>query len=139
MNAIKTSSLIFNTYKTAIVSAMAEKYNLPADEVLAFLDEKALPPTEHKCCQVTDITTFHKKSTRSKNDATNAIRERVLTVISDPPPDFLAHPEHGKAWINLHREWTAVLKKSPKKRIFLRIHATKLRYAVDENIITTPM
>jgi hypothetical protein len=79
--------------------------------VLAFLDEKALTPAENKCCQVTDITTFHKKSTRSKNDATNAIRERVLTVISDPPPDFLAHPEHGKAWSNLHREWTAALKK----------------------------
>jgi hypothetical protein len=102
LHAIKITS----TIRSSIVDALAAQYKFSAEEALA-----AKPSNENKCCQVSDITAYYTTSTRSQNDASNAIRERILTVISDPPPAYLTHPEHGNAWSNLHREWTVALKK----------------------------
>ena len=60
---------------------------------------------------VSDISTFFTKSTRSKNDATNKVRENVLKIISNPPKEYLENIEYGSSWKTVHQAWNDALKK----------------------------
>lgn len=58
---------------------------------------------------VSDITTFFTTSTRSGNDAANKIRENVLKHMCSPPKEYLEHPQHGAAWLNVKAAWDDAL------------------------------
>ena len=60
---------------------------------------------------VADITHFFTTSAKKDNDAANKIREKVLTVAQNPPPEFLTDPTHGSSWAKLRDEFNAILKK----------------------------
>jgi len=47
---------------------------------------------------VSDIDTFFTTSTKADNDATNKIREKVLSVLCNVPQEFILHPEFGQRW-----------------------------------------
>jgi hypothetical protein len=59
------------------------------------------------------ITTFFKTSTRDNNDATNAIRERIIGCLSTSP--FLDDPIHGPAWRTLVTAWDAAVREVAEK------------------------
>jgi hypothetical protein len=65
---------------------------------------------------VSDITTFFSSSTRSENDATNKVREGVLKLISNPPKEYLEHPEFGNSWRIVHEAWNDILKKIAEEK-----------------------
>lgn len=58
-----------------------------------------------------DILTFFTPSARADNDATNKKREQILSIINDPPADFMESEEVGRYWRLLHSSWHAVLAK----------------------------
>jgi hypothetical protein len=60
---------------------------------------------------VSDIATFFTTSTRSENDATNKIREKVLCIISNTPKEFLEHVQFGQQWKIVTDAWHDALKK----------------------------
>lgn len=60
---------------------------------------------------VSDITSFFNNSSRSKNDATNKIREKVLKFISNPPKEYMDDKEFGKYWCIVYTEWNNAIKK----------------------------
>jgi hypothetical protein len=60
---------------------------------------------------VSDIATFFSTSTRSENDATNKIREKVLCIISNTPKEFLEHVQFGQQWKIVTDAWHDALKK----------------------------
>jgi len=60
---------------------------------------------------VTDILTFFKSSTRNENDATNKKREDILHLFSNPPKEYLEHPEFGNYWKIIQKEWNEAIKK----------------------------
>lgn len=64
-----------------------------------------------KPTRVEDITTFFGTSTREQNDATNKVREPVLTLLSSPPTEFLTHETHGAQWTQVSGEWNKVMTK----------------------------
>ena len=59
------------------------------------------------------ITTFFQKSTRDNNDATNAIRERIIGCLSTSP--FLEDPIHGPAWKTLMSAWDTAVREVAEK------------------------
>jgi hypothetical protein len=59
------------------------------------------------------ITTFFQTSTRDNNDATNAIRERIIGCLSTAP--FLEDPIHGPAWRTLVAAWNAAVREVAEK------------------------
>jgi hypothetical protein len=59
------------------------------------------------------ITTFFQTSTRDNNDATNAIRERIIGCLSTSP--FLDDPIHGPAWRTLVTAWDAAVREVAEK------------------------
>ena len=70
--------------------------------------------SNHKCkpiikATVTDITTFFTTSSRNENDAANKTREKVLTVISNPPREFLEDTQHGNSWLIVKTGWSPIL------------------------------
>ena len=67
-----------------------------------------------KPTRVEDIATFFGTSTREQNDATNKVREPVLTLLSSPPTEFLAHETHGAQWTKVSSEWNKVMTTDPK-------------------------
>jgi hypothetical protein len=64
-----------------------------------------------KPIRVEDIAIFFGTSTREQNDATNKVREPVLTLLSSPPTDFLAHETYGAQWTKVSSEWNKVMTK----------------------------
>lgn len=64
-----------------------------------------------KPTRVEDIATFFGTSTREQNDATNKVREPVLTLLSSPPTEFLAHETYGAQWTKVSSEWNKVMTK----------------------------
>jgi hypothetical protein len=54
---------------------------------------------------VQNIRTFFETCTRAANDATNKIRETVLTSLCQPPAEFLTDPVHGNQWRQVHEAW----------------------------------
>lgn len=64
-----------------------------------------------KPIRVEDIATFFGTSTREQNDATNKVREPVLTLLSSPPTEFLAHETYGAQWTKVSSEWNKVMTK----------------------------
>ncbi len=60
---------------------------------------------------VSSITTFFAKSTRSKNDATNKIRDALLEILSSPPKEFMEDAEHGEKWRIVQEAWNSALQK----------------------------
>ena len=64
------------------------------------------------------ITTFFQTSTRDNNDATNAIRERIIGCLSTSP--FLEDPIHGPAWKALVTAWDTAVREVAEKT---HIHA----------------
>lgn len=60
--------------------------------------------------KVEDIGTFFKKSKRDKNDETNKIREKVLTLLLNIPKEYLEHLEFGGQWRTVYNAWTEALK-----------------------------
>jgi hypothetical protein len=61
--------------------------------------------------RVEDIGAFFKKSSRDQNDAANKVREPVLTILSSPPTEFLAHETYGSQWTQVSDEWNKVMTK----------------------------
>jgi len=57
------------------------------------------------------ISTFFVSSTRSANDATNKIREKVLENIIAPPIEYLQDTDYGHLWQHVHNEWNAIISK----------------------------
>ena len=66
---------------------------------------------QHKPPRVQDIGAFFKKSSRDQNDATNKVREPVLTLLSSPPTEFLANETYGAQWTQVSNEWNKVMTK----------------------------
>lgn len=59
---------------------------------------------------VSDIDTFFTTSTKADNDATNKIREKVLSVLCDVPQEFILHPEFGQRWCTVRDGFTEALR-----------------------------
>jgi len=59
---------------------------------------------------VSDIITFFSTCTRSENDATNKVREKVLKLIHNPPKEYLDNAEFGNYWRLVHEAWNNALK-----------------------------
>lgn len=59
------------------------------------------------------ITTFFQTSSRDNNDATNAIRERIIGCLSTSP--FLDDPIHGPAWRTLVSAWDTAVREVAEK------------------------
>lgn len=74
------------------------------------LEPIELITTASKMSTVSDIATFFNTSTRAENDATNKIREKVLTILSDPPKEYLDNAEFGHLWAIVCEAWTKALK-----------------------------
>jgi len=60
---------------------------------------------------ISDIATFFSTSIRSKNDAMNKVREKVLKVICNPPKEYLENAEYGTSWRTVYQAWNDALKK----------------------------
>jgi len=73
----------------------------------------AIPPTVVTDIDPSMITTFFQTSTRDNNDATNAIRERIIGCLSTAP--FLDDPIHGPAWRTLVAAWDAAVREVAEK------------------------
>jgi hypothetical protein len=67
--------------------------------------------SQHQPPRVQDIGAFFKKSSRDQNDATNKVREPVLTLLSSPPTEFLANETYGAQWKQVSDEWNKVMTK----------------------------
>lgn len=66
----------------------------------------------------TDITSFFNASSRSENDASNKVREKILKQLSDIPQYFLADEEHGKFWTIVRNEWNDALKRISNQTVY---------------------
>lgn len=64
---------------------------------------------QHKPPRVQDIGAFFKTSSRDQNDATNKVREPVMTLLSSPPTEFLSDETYGAQWTQVSREWNKVM------------------------------
>lgn len=58
---------------------------------------------------VSHVQMFFQKSTRSDNDSTNKIRERVLLNLYTLPRSYLVHPTYGENWKKLYQSWRQCL------------------------------
>jgi len=89
---------------------------------------------QHKPPRVQDIDAFFKTSSRDQNDATNKVREPVLTLLSSPPTEFLAHETYGAQWTQVSGEWNKVMTKlapqpadtTPRHKIKVDLKAGRL-------------
>lgn len=59
---------------------------------------------------VSDIDTFFTTSAKADNDATNKIREKVLSVLCNVPQEFVLHPEFGQRWCIVRDGFTEALR-----------------------------
>ena len=66
---------------------------------------------QHQPPRVQDIGAFFKTSSRDQNDATNKVREPVLTLLSSPPTEFLSDETYGAQWTQVSGEWNKVMTK----------------------------
>lgn len=64
-----------------------------------------------------DILTFFEKNERSKNDETNRKRENILSIISNPPAEFINDVEYGNYWTHLMNEFNNVIDAVGKRYI----------------------
>jgi hypothetical protein len=71
--------------------------------------------TDNMEVKVEDIGTFFKKSTRDKNDETNKIREKVLSLLLTIPKEYLEHLEFGGQWRAVYDAWIEALKSLAEK------------------------
>jgi len=62
-----------------------------------------------------DIQHFFNTSTRDENDSANRGRENTLPLLSNPPQEYLAHPEFGASWRDVSPKWNAALYKVAEK------------------------
>lgn len=67
------------------------------------------------------ISTFFTSSTRSANDATNKIREKVLENIIAPPIEYLQDTDYGHLWQHVHNEWNAIIDKIVDRKLYLSL------------------
>lgn len=59
---------------------------------------------------VSDIDTFFTTSIKADNDATNKVREKVLSVLCNVPQEFVLHPEFGQRWCGVRDGFTEALR-----------------------------
>lgn len=59
---------------------------------------------------VSDIDTFFTTSAKADNDATNKVREKVLSVLCNVPQEFVLHPEFGQRWCVVRDGFTEALR-----------------------------
>jgi len=81
------------------------------DPLVTITTATAKKASSTKPTRVEDIATFFGTSTREQNDATNKVREPVLTLLSSPPTEFLTHETHGAQWTQVSNEWNKVMTK----------------------------
>lgn len=89
---------------------------------------------QHKPPRVQDIGAFFKTSSRDQNDATNKVREPVLTLLSSPPTEFLSDETYGAQWTQVSGEWNKVMTKlvpqtadaTPRHKIKVDLKAGRL-------------
>ena len=81
------------------------------DPLITITTTTAKKASSTKPTRVEDIATFFGRSTREQNDATNKVREPVLTLLSSPPTEFLTHETHGAQWTQVSNEWNKVMTK----------------------------
>ena len=89
---------------------------------------------QHKPPRVQDIGAFFKTSSRDQNDATNKVREPVLTLLSSPPTEFLSDETYGAQWTQVSSEWNKVMTKlvpqtadtTPRHKIKVDLKAGRL-------------
>ena len=91
-------------------------------DVKVTAEPKAAPKAE---VAVSDISTFFNASTRSANDATNKVREKILNMLDDIPESYLADAEYGPSWRTVHEEWKAAVKHIGKETSVPEYTATK--------------
>jgi hypothetical protein len=59
---------------------------------------------------IQDIQTFFTISARGDNDASNKLRERILSMLSNIPPAYTSDPTYGPNWCSLRDKWNAILR-----------------------------
>jgi hypothetical protein len=101
-----------------IMRVIAREYNntIDTDRLRTIIVAETDPlitvtTTQHQPPRVQDIGAFFKTSSRDQNDASNKVREPVLTILSSPPTEFLAHETYGSQWKQVSDEWNKVMTK----------------------------
>jgi hypothetical protein len=107
-----------DTIATATATATANTTKVPspllANPRYGHITDNAAANTAAKPkqqCRVEDIATFFHTSTRDQNDASNKVRELVLTLLPSPPTHFLAHETYGAQWTQVSSEWNKIMTK----------------------------
>jgi hypothetical protein len=70
---------------------------------------KATKEAAKEATKPEDILTFFTPSTRAENDATNKKRERVISLLSNIPAEFLESEDVGRYWLLLQDSWDQTL------------------------------
>jgi len=101
-----------------IMRVIAREYNntIDTDRLRTIIVAETDPlitvtTTQHQPPRVQDIGAFFKTSSRDQNDASNKVREPVLTILSSPPTEFLANETYGSQWTQVSDEWNKVMTK----------------------------
>ena len=109
-----------DTIVTATATATNVPSSLPANPRYGHITDNAATaatnntkpkPKPKQQCRVEDIATFFHTSTRDQNDASNKVRELVLTLLPSPPTHFLAHETYGAQWTQVSSEWNKIMTK----------------------------
>ena len=93
----------------AKAAAAAKRKTTLAAKALLGPEQQKVKPTKIIVTNVADIDPFFNTSSRDGNDAANKVREKVLSVISAPPQEYLDDPVYGGKWNILHKEWVRVM------------------------------
>jgi hypothetical protein len=70
---------------------------------------------------VEDIDKFIYKSTRTKNDETNKLRENIISRIFSVPEEYLSHPTYGERWRLVQDQFIACIKKVSKGIVYTSV------------------